>query len=418
MLEGVLPMGERCIPRKSIRFNTALKAAFMVACIGETIAYAKDPLPALTVPYSLGVAAHFNSQPYNPAYTDQTFDAVRRAHFSLVRFVPDWQHIEKSRGKYDFTISDWLTGNFTSRGLRPVLSLGLNNPLYQVNCRIRTSEQRIAFGNFVRAMVAHYKGRQVIWEIWNEPNIPHFWKPLPGETLPMSEQITEYLELLNYVVPIIRETDPDALVIGPGAANYNTAWLRDALSAGLLQHLDGLSVHPYQGKERPELVIAQHEQVQKWIPADQRHKPIFFTEWGYSTGTGPNEVSEKTQADYAQRQYMLSLMLGIRGHFIYSLANASLGSPCETPNACYGLFTKTNGTPKPAYFAIKNLANQLIGYHFTRRIFHSEPTLYTLEFKNNTGDIKHAVWRSSGEPMEFVLPNGKTGVAGSSVQVL
>src|SRR5690606_28669220 len=107
-----------------------------------------------------------------------------------------------------------------------------------------------------------------------------------------------------------RKTDPEALVIGPGAANYNTAWLREVLKQGLLRQLDGLSVHPYLGKERPELVINQHRQVQSWISPELRCKPVCFTEWGYSTGIGPDEVSEQTQANYAQRQYMLSLLLG------------------------------------------------------------------------------------------------------------
>ncbi|HEY9744739.1 MAG TPA: cellulase family glycosylhydrolase [Oculatellaceae cyanobacterium] len=393
-----------------------------VAVIGfwtlQSTTLAKDPLPDTTIPVSAGVAAHYNSYAYNPAYTDKTFDAVAQAHFSLVRFVPDWQHIEKQKGIYDFSTVDWLTGMFTSRGIRPVLCLGLNNPLYKVNSRINTPEQREAFGRFVDAMVRHYKGRRVIWEIWNEPNISHFWRPAAGENLTLQQQVSEYLTLLDYVLPIIRNADPEALIIAPGAANYNTPWLQTALKSGLLSRVDGLSVHPYQGKERPELVIAQHQQVQGWIPSEYRNKPIFFTEWGYSTGLGSYEVSESLQAAYAQRQYMLSLMLGIRGNFVYSLADASIQSPCQTSQACFGLFTKASGTPKPVYAALKQLHESLTGYRFSRRIAFSEPTIYLLEFKAVDGRVKYAIWSSKNDArVQVTLPNKKTVTADYTVQV-
>lgn len=380
---------------------------------------AKDPVPDTIIPLSSGVAAHFNSLAYNPAYTPNTFNSVAQAGISLVRFVPDWQHIEKSKGIYDFSLVDWLTYSFTTRGIRPVLCLGLNNPIYQVNSRIKTPEQQVAFGNFVKAMVEHYRGRGIIWEIWNEPNIPAFWKPLSGEQLTLDTQVSEYLSLVNYIVPIIRQADSEALIIGPGASNYNTPWLQLALQQGLLDQLDGLSVHPYQGKERPELIIAQHKQVQSWIPINNINKPIFFTEWGYSTGIGPEEVSEQKQALYVSRQYMLSLLLNIRGNFIYSLTDASSSYPCQTKNSCYGLFRKSDGVNKPAYTALKGLTDQLVGYRVIRRIPHSDPTIYLLELKNNVGKIKYAIWCSKeNSPTQVILPNNSTILANESIQVV
>lgn len=397
--------------------KNVLRSLLLMGLLFPTALHAKDPLPKNTVPLSSGLAAQYNSPAYNPAYRDQTFDAVAKGHFSLIRFVPDWKHIEKTRGVYDFTNSDWLVSAFTSRGIRPVLGLGLNNSLYGVETRINTHEQRVAFGRFVHAIVRRYRDQNVIWEIWNEPNIPFFWRPYPGEKLPLPQQVHEYMALLNYIVPIIRKTDPEALIIGPGAANYNTAWLREALKRGLLQQLDGLSVHPYVGKERPELVINQHRQVRSWIPPELRCKPVFFTEWGYSTGVGPDEVSEQTQANYAQRQYMLSLLLGVRGNFIYSLTNDSIKTPCRSKNACFGLFDKATGAPKPAYFALKRLMEQLAGYDFTARIPHSEPTVYILEFQNSGHAKKYALWRSYGNPLPITLPNGRAVTANETVQV-
>jgi hypothetical protein len=399
-------------------FKNCLKIFLLLVLLSPTVLQAKDPLPETTVPLSSGLAAQYNSPAYNPAYNGRTFNAVAQGHFALIRFIPDWKHIEKTRGVYDFQNCDWLISAFTSRGLRPVLGLGLNNSLYGVETRINTPEQRVAFGRFVQAIVKRYRGQKIIWEIWNEPNIPFFWRPCPGEKLPLRQQVAEYMALLDDIVPIIRKTDPEALVIGPGAANYNTAWLREVLKQGLLRQLDGLSVHPYLGKERPELVINQHRQVQSWISPELRCKPVFFTEWGYSTGIGPDEVSEQTQANYAQRQYMLSLLLGVQGNFIYSLTNDSIRIPCQSKNACYGLFDKSTGREKPAYYAMKRLMEQLYGFRFTRRIAHAEPTIYILEFKNSRHGVKYAFWKSYGKPVAITLPNGQTATANESVQVL
>lgn len=385
---------------------------------------AADPWPGGVIPANLGVAAHYREPQRIPAYNAATFDSIAQAGISLVRFLPDWQLIETSRGNYDFSVMDWFVEQFTGRGLRPVVALGLNNPLYDVQARINTEEQRQAFAAFVRAMASRYRGRQFIWEIWNEPNIPSFWKPKPGETLSRTDAITEYLALLDAVVPVIRQEDPSALIIGPAAANYNTTWLQQALSRNLLANLDGLSVHPYQVDRPPEQVIAQHEQVRGWIPASQRDKPVFFTEWGYSTGAGPHEVSLDRQADYVQRMALLALMLGIKGNFVYSLTDANTDSgaiePCTRANACYGLFTRYSGEPKPLFNALKNLAGQLSGYSYvTRTVISNSPTIYILTFQNGAGKTKYAVWDSQTDtPVAVTLPDGQQVEATQTVRIV
>jgi hypothetical protein len=401
---------------------------FLVTALAVLIpmhaANAADPLPGSSLPANLGVAAHYKTPQRIPAYNAATFDSIAQAGISLVRFLPDWQSIETTRGNYDFSYPDWLIEQFASRGIRPVIALGLNNPLYGVNTRINTEEQRQAFAAFVRAMARRYKGRQFIWEVWNEPNIPSFWKPKPGETLSRTDAITEYLALLDAVIPVLREEDPGALIIGPAASNYNTTWLQQALSRNLLANLDGLSVHPYQAEKPPELVIAQHAQVRGWIPAPQRDKPVFFTEWGYSTGVGPQEVSLARQADYVQRMTLLALMLGIRGNFVYSLTDASTDAssaePCTRANACYGLFTRYSGQPKPAFDALRSLATQLSGYSYVARtVISSSPSVYVLTFQNSAGNVKYAVWDSQTEtPVAVPLPDGQQTEATQTVKII
>ncbi len=77
---------------------------------------------------------------------------------------------------------------------------------------------------------------------------------------------------------------------------------------------DALGIHPYQGPaaEPPEAPPAEHpyritnvERVREVMVAHgDGHKPVWFTEFGWTTGTGEGwsaGVDEATQADYLRR---------------------------------------------------------------------------------------------------------------------
>jgi len=393
--------------RKCLGFLLLFACLLFVMPAISLPAFAKDRFPSETIPWSAGIVANYWTPQQMPAYNTSTFNEVMNARFSLVRFLPDWQLIEKQKGVYDWSYTDWMFGQFVKRRMRPLIGLGLNNPLYGVYTRIDTPEQREAFGKFVRAMVRRYHGRQVIWELWNEPNIPHFWRPHSGETLTSKQAAQEYMEMLKVIAPIVREEDPQALFIGPSAANYNTPWMLYALQMGMMSYFDALSVHPYQANAgRPELVIAQHNQVHGWIPLQDRNKPVIFSEWGYTTGVGTGEVSQEVQRNFVQRQYLLSLMLGVNGNFTYGMADQGKTNPCTNKGVCYGLFGRYSGKPKLAFYGLKDLQTKLAGFRYLGRVGGPKPTVYIMKFGNYRGDVRYAAWDSqTTSPIPVTLPD-------------
>jgi hypothetical protein len=42
----------------------------------------------------------------------------------------------------------------------------------------RTTDDIVAFGRFAEAAAEHFEGRNVRDEIWNEPDVEHFWPPV------------------------------------------------------------------------------------------------------------------------------------------------------------------------------------------------------------------------------------------------
>jgi len=87
----------------------------------------------------------------------------------------------------------------------------------------------------VREAVTRFKGRVRYWEIVNEPNF--------------SMSPDDYAALLKQVVPIIKEVDPQAQVMGPTVCGINLAWNEAVFRAGGGKLLDIISIHDYEGNE-------------------------------------------------------------------------------------------------------------------------------------------------------------------------
>jgi hypothetical protein len=126
--------------------------------------------------------------------------------------------------------------------------------------------------------VIRYGDCKIIWEIWNEPNHPTFWPP-NGATA------KEYSKFGMDVIKGIRSVDPFACIIGPALAGIDKEWLRDFTKTEMRDHINGLSIHPYRGVDRPpETVILDIKKVYRIVNKDRdgTNIPIIIGEWGYS----------------------------------------------------------------------------------------------------------------------------------------
>ncbi|MEZ0387696.1 MAG: cellulase family glycosylhydrolase [Verrucomicrobium sp.] len=121
-----------------------------------------------------GVNIHFtHAQPGE-------LEMIRAAGFKTVRMDITWEATEKTRGVYDFQAYDHLMQSLEANGLKAVLILNYSNRLYENLRSVTTDEGRAAYARWAAAVVDHFRGKGIIWEIWNEPNIEGFWKPKPN----------------------------------------------------------------------------------------------------------------------------------------------------------------------------------------------------------------------------------------------
>ncbi len=318
----------------------------------STALYGSVPagLPELAIPNCLGVNIHFTGR------EDSQVEQIARAGFRFIRMDFHWHIVEKTRGVYDFKAYDELVDSLTARGIRPLFILDYGNPLYDRGLAPRTDEARKAFASFAAAAAMHFRGRGILWEIWNEPNLAQFWRPSPNPQ--------HYVQLVEVVSRAMKKVDPDCIILAPALSSWDTGFMKAVCELGLLNHIDAVSVHPY-GCSIPEhaerYYSAMREIISRYKPGG-RDIPMVSGEWGYSSVGG---FSVERQADYLVRMFIVNLMNNIRLSIWYDWRDDG-PDPNEREHHFGTVYL--NSRPKPAYLAMQTLARELDGYTFTARL--------------------------------------------------
>jgi hypothetical protein len=345
------------------------------------------------VPMSVGVNIHFVTG------QERDLDLIAAAGFKFIRMDFAWEAVETSKGEYNWAGYDELLANLDKRGLRAILILDYSHHLYEApvtspNPMTGKAEQTIAspqhsesiaaFARWAAAAARHYAGRHVLWEIWNEPN-GNFWSPKPNAD--------QYTALALATAKAMREAEPHAAIIGPASSGFPWAFLETFLKSGMLEYLDGVSVHPYRSpKQPPETAAKDYEKLRALIdryvsPARKDRMPILSGEWGYSTFK--RGVSLETQAAFAVRQQLSNLLCGVPLSIWYDWKND--GTDANENEHNFGTVLP-DLNPKPAYVAIRALTQQLNGCRFVRRLALPSDKDYALLFANQEGYRKLAAW--------------------------
>ncbi|HEY9681355.1 MAG TPA: hypothetical protein V6C86_07235 [Oculatellaceae cyanobacterium] len=112
---------------------------------------------------------------------------------------------------------------------------------------------------------------------------------------------------------------------------------------------------------------------------------FFMTETGFCTTPNLNAfrraVSPTEQARYLPRQLLRYFKAGFKSIYIYQLQDR--GTDRNDPEQCYGIIS-ADGTPKPAYFAVKRLLNMLA--EPSGGLFQPKSLKLSIETKSKTVD--------------------------------
>lgn len=373
------------------RFAQHLSAALLATLISIPI-YA-GTLPASAIPAGVGVNVHFNRG------HEKDLDLIAAAGIRVVRTDFKWDAIERYQGIYDWAAYDELINNLAKRGLRPFFILDYSNAIYeestpklwqgvwpyQETMSPRRPKSIEAFARWAAAAAQRYRKHQVLWEIWNEPNI-EFWRPAPN--------VEDYARLAHATCQAIRAVDADATIIAPATSKFPWDFLETFFKSPALGCLDAISVHPYRAAKIPETVASDYvrlrQLIDQYTPKNQK-EPIAIVsgEWGYSTvryGHPPQD-----QANFVVRMQLINLLHGVPLSVWYDWKNDGMDPGNYEHN--FGIVTNALEF-KPAYIALKTLTTELAGYRLVQRLDLNHSDDYALLFVNQAGHRKIAVWTS------------------------
>lgn len=333
------------------------------------------------IPQGLGVSIH-------KGVTESDIQAIADAGFKWVRIDIFWSDVEKKKGQYDFKSSgyDQLNEMLKEKEIKPYYILAYENTIYEKNRSISTNAGREAFSKFVEATVKRYSNQNGVWEIWNEPNTETFWNNQPSHH--------EYALLVKKVAPVIRENDPNSIIVAPALAGVSEealTWLRKGLDEHILSYIDAVSVHPYQ-YDNPETVTKRYENLRSLLKEySKKDIPIISGEWGYSLVNSDKQkpINEMQQAEYIARMMLINSSEKIPISIWYDWKDD--GQDSDNREHHFGI-NSYYGTPKLAYLSIQTLTKTLEEYRFSKRIKTENPNDYILEFLKNDKDKIIVYW--------------------------
>src|SRR4051794_21976330 len=315
------------------------------------------------------------------SYRQRQFEGQAKLGVGVLRQPFEWARVERSPGHFDFSDYDGFVGDAARAGISvmPMLiappSFRSSRPASSRSRAMYPPASNAAYARFVRAAVQRYGASGSFWranpalpflpihawQIWNEPNIPNFWRS--------GVNARRYVALLRAGSRAVRAVDPGAEVVAAGLPNSSLGvpflrYLEQMYRAGAKGLFDTLAIHPYSRDVQGLLSLAEGARMEmnKWGD----HSRLWITEFGWSTGGDASvfRVSERGQSDriaaalsglIAERR-----ALRLRGFVLFkwkdSTAPPQLGAD---PWPLHTGLLDAGGAPKRAFWVFGRVVQQL-----------------------------------------------------------
>ena len=347
-------------------------------------------------PFVVGVCAHemHKGDPSGRAYA-----MMRDAGITSVRTDAHWAYVERQPNQLKIEPSWQRYLKETARhGLSTQFILGYGNQHHGDGEKPRSEPVRAAYNRYVDFVTENLKGQVAYYEIWNEWDVED----------PRDPAFTQdYARLIADAAGIIRQRDPAATVLAGAVTSQGieSGFALRLLENGLMQSVDGLSLHPYvhcRGWRRntPEAWIDWMAEVDKELTrAAGRPVPLYLTEMAWPSHQGACGIDETLQAAYLARAFFLARTLpNIKGMWWYDFRNDGTDKTEREHN--FGL-VRQDFTPKPAYPVLAAISEIVSQYAYLGRLENIANDVVMLRFARGEDELLVA-W-STGKPRTVEL---------------
>ena len=339
------------------RIAPALAALLVAAAIGVGCGGDDAPEPApLPEPPIFG---------FNEQLTAETADneLLAASGASFVRTPLNWAAIEQTEGEPDFSGPDAIAEALAEIGLRPFWVV-TGAPCWAAARPCTRPEPGLApapdrfdeYASFAVEVAERYP-ESIGIEVWNEPNIPNFWRPEPDPAA--------YRALLSLTADEVHDSGSEVPVVmaGPSPTTERlaaedplkiefTSFIRAIMGGPEPPAVDAIGAHPYSLLQRDadpiDESIRLFEEARKAARAVAPGVPIWVTEVGLTTA-GRHAVSPQQQASGLERivEYLVEAGVPV-------IALHRFFDQVDPPFAFeegFGVVAEDRSTPKPAFCA-------------------------------------------------------------------
>lgn len=336
---------------------------------------------------------------WRPEIVWRDLDLVREMGFTWVKQPVAWREIEGiQKGRYDwYRLDEVIVPAVEERGLNLLARLD-HTPFWAYPDPTQPTDNGPPadyddFGDFCGTIAARYRGRIRAYQVWNEPNLHREWGLQPPSP-------AAYTELLKRCYLAIKSADPDAIVISAGLAPTathddtampDTLFLQGMYDAGAAAYFDVLGLNAPGYKAPPDLspdeaaasaeyggqrefAFRHVETMRALMTANgDAHKQVAILEMGWITDD-PNHLRterslQELHAPYAwfavdeatQARYLVEAYAYARAHWqpwiglMTTIYIADYDWRPETHEQWWWSIVLPDGTPRPAYEALKNM---------------------------------------------------------------
>jgi polysaccharide biosynthesis protein PslG len=298
-----------------------------------------------------------------------SLDVAAAAGSDTIRTGMYWAGVEYKRDEYYWDLYDQFYSRILSVGMRPLFVV-MNAPCWaavseracrkghkNVLAQPPANSEYDEWAEFV-GLVAQRYPQALALEIWNEPNLSHFWYPRPKPS--------RYADVLSTAAQGINAANPAMPVLSAGLVPTRhesksklgfKRFLKRVYKEGAAQLADGIGFHPYPAfwQRSTPRVVAKLDALMGSVRSimssfGEPGKDIWVTEVGLSTTGRPNGFSEGQQAEGLREIYRaLSGMAGVPAVIVHRFFDQG-GGPGNWET---GLgVVSGNGVKKPAYCAL------------------------------------------------------------------
>lgn len=347
-----------------------------VGCLIGGLANAQEPQqPA----FILGIGTHLMNY---PTPSRPALQLAADAGIASVKDDACWSTVAPAPN--ELRIVPWwrsYLSNAQSLGLSRLTILDYSTWFHD-NAKPRGGKVKAEYLNYVNYVSRQLGNRVDFYEIWNEWDIE----------APKDPQLSaDYAALVRDAVPLIRKntrnTDgtPAKILAGSITPEGMDEGFADRLiDAGMLDLVDGLSVHPYAHclanvEPNPEAWVVWMRNYEQHVRAKAgRNVPLYLTEMAWPSHDGNCGVTPEVQAAYMARILFLARSLpNVQGMWWYDLANDGPDRTDQEHN--FGLLNE-DLSPKPAYQVMKVIATVIKDFSYDAQASRQSDNVYLLYF--------------------------------------